>query len=279
MKNWVITGASSGIGKGIALAALKAGNRVVVTSRNKNKLDELVEEFPKLCIPAQLELDEKDSVKQFIELVQNKLPKVDVLVNNAGYGYLATIEEGKREEIKQLFDTNLFGPLTLTQAFLPEMRQSQNGAIINISSVDAIQGGIGSSFYAASKAALELLSDGLQREVVPFGIKVMIVEPGSFRTNFYGNNLKETQDKISDYDKNLEEIDRKKNIPNNHDQPGNPIKAGKVIYEAIQKDNYPTRLLLGSDAVDFATNEMTDRLNEIHKWENISNSTDYKDNE
>ncbi|GAA3625609.1 oxidoreductase [Lactobacillus hamsteri] len=276
MKNWIITGASSGIGKGIAIAALEAGNQVIVTSRNIDKLDELAKKYPDLCIPAELEFGKKDSVKHFIEFVQNKMSKVDVLVNNAGYGYLATIEEGKREEIKQLFDTNLFGPLTLTQAFLPEMRKSKSGAIINISSVDAIQGGIGSSFYAASKSALELLSDGLQREVVPFGIKVMIVEPGSFRTNFYGDNLKETNDKIAEYDKKLDEIDRKKDIPNDHKQPGDPMKAGKVIYDAIQKDEYPTRLLLGSDAVDFATGEMTNRLNEIHKWENTSKSTDYK---
>lgn len=277
MKTWIITGAASGIGKGIALAALKNGERVVVTSRNKRKLDSLVEQYPDTCIPEQLDLTNTDSMKRFMTFIKKDLKQIDVLVNNAGYGYLAAVEEGQHRDLRKVFDTNLFGPVDLTQAVLPKMRAAKSGAVINISSVDAVRGSTGSSFYAATKAALESISDGLEREIAPFGIKVMIVEPGGFQTDFYAS-LEETKDKVSDYDKQKysedNELDRKKNIPADLQVPGDPMKAGEVIYRAIQKDDYPRRLLLGTDALQFATDELKRREQETKKWAKLSKETD-----
>lgn len=276
MKTWIITGASTGIGKGIALAALKHGEKVIVTSRKIEKLQLLVDQYPDRCIPKQLDLTDTNSMKEFMTYVKN-LDHVDVLVNNAGYGYLAAVEEGKYQEIRKVFDTNLFGPVDLTQAVLPKMRAVKKGAIINISSVDAVRGSTGSSFYAATKAALESITDGLEREIAPFNIKVMIVEPGGFQTDFYAS-LEETKNKVKAYDQQKysedDELDRKKNIPADINVPGDPMKAGEVIYEVIQKDDYPRRLLLGSDALNFTQNELRRRLNETKKWADTSKKTD-----
>lgn len=275
MKNWIITGASTGIGRGIALAALKHGDRVIVTSRSVEKLESLSEQYPETCIPAKLELSSKQSIADFIKFAKGKFSQVDVLVNNAGYGYLATVEEGKRQEIKDLFDVNLFGPIELMQAFLPQMREDKEGVIVNVSSVNAIKADPGSSFYAASKAALSLLTEGMEREVAPFNIKVMVVEPGGFNTDFYGLNLKETKSKIADYNK-VDNIDRKKNIQEDYQAPGDPVKAGEVIYDAVNDPASPTHLLLGSDAVDAAEKKLNDQLTQIEKWENTSKKTDSK---
>lgn len=156
------------------------------------------------------------------------------------------------------------------------MREQKDGAIINISSINAVKGSTGSSFYAASKAALENISDVLQREVIPFGIKVMIVEPGGFQTDFY-KSLEETDYKIKDYDQQKyddEGLDRKKDIPNDPPVDGDPEKAGEIIYHAIQKKDYPKRLLLGSDALDEANNELNRRLKEVKKWSDLSKQSD-----
>lgn len=276
MQNWIVTGAGSGIGKNIALAALKHGDKVIATSRNIAKLNELVEQYPGQAIPVELDLTENNSIKDFLALINKKFDKIDVLVNNAGYGYLATIEEGKLAEIKKQFDVNLFGPVILTQAVLPKMRKAKSGAIINISSINAIKGSTGSGFYAATKSALENISDVLEHEVVPFRIKVMIVEPGGFQTDFY-KSLEETGHKITAYDQQQysdEGLDRKEDIPAHPPVDGDPQKAGEVIYEAIQKTDYPRRLLLGSDALEEADHELNRRLKEAKKWSELSKKTD-----
>lgn len=251
---------------------MKHGEKVIVTSRKTEKLQSLVDQYPDRCIPKQLDLTDTDSMKKFMTYVQD-LDHIDILVNNAGYGYLAAVEEGKYHEIRKVFDTNLFGPVDLTQAVLPKMWTLKKGAIINISSVDAVRGSTGSSFYAATKAALESISDALEREIAPFNIKVMIVEPGGFQTDFYAS-LEETKDKVKDYDQQKysgdNELDRKKNIPADLNVPGDPMKAGEVIYEEIQKDDYPKRLLLGSDALNFIQKELQRRLNETKKWADTS---------
>ena len=157
---------------------------------------------------------------------------------------------------------------------LPYMREQKNGAIINVSSIAAARSGVGSGYYAASKAALELMTDGLMKEVAPLGIKVMIVEPGAFRTKFYDTSLKGTQKQIEDYAETAWKT-RKENIVDNQDQPGDPDKAGEVIYETIQKETIPKRLLLGSDAVNIVSAEMKERLQEIEAWSDVSKQTDY----
>lgn len=274
MKTWLITGCSSGIGRGIAKAALKKGYRVVVTARNTEKLKELVAEYPDTSLALELDVLKKESIISALQKANESFGSIDVLVNNAGHGYRSALEEGEEENVAEVFQTNFFGPVELMKAVLPQMRQQKYGAIINISSIAAVRSGVGSGYYAATKAALELLSDALWQEVTPLGIKVMIVEPGAFRTHFFDTSLKGTNIKIDDYAETAGK-NRKETIVNRYDQIGDPGKAGQVIVDTIEKQEYPKRLLLGSDAVQVVQTELRNRLAEVEKWKDVSYGSDF----
>lgn len=274
MTTWLITGCSSGIGRGIAKAVLKHGDNAIVTARNISTVADIVENYPDTAIAVPLDITNIESIADAVKAAADNFGGVDVLVNNAGYGYRSSIEEGEEESVNLLFDTNFFGPIELIKQVLPYMRAQKKGAILNVSSIAAARSGVGSGYYAASKAALELMTDGLMKKVAPLGIKVMTVEPGAFRTKFYDTSLKGTQKQIEDYADTAWKT-RKENIVDNQDQPGDPDKAGEVIYETIQKENIPKRLLLGSDAVRIVSAEMKERLQEIEDWSAVSAQTDY----
>ena len=274
MTTWLITGCSSGIGRGIAKAVLKHGDNAVVTARNISTVTDIVENYPDTAIAVPLDITNKESIAGAVKAAADNFGGVDILVNNAGYGYRSSVEEGEEESVNLLFNTNFFGPIELIKQVLPYMRAQKNGAILNVSSIAAARSGVGSGYYASSKAALELMTDGLMKEVAPLGIKVMTVEPGAFRTKFYDTSLKGTQKQIEDYADTAWKT-RKENIVDNQDQPGDPDKAGEVIYETMQKETLPKRLLLGSDAVKIVSAEMKERLQEIEDWSAISTQTDY----
>ena len=274
MTTWLITGCSSGIGRGIAKAVLKHGDNAVVTARNISTVTDIVENYPDTAIAVPLDITNKESIADAVKAAADNFGGVDILVNNAGYGYRSSVEEGEEESVNLLFNTNFFGPIELIKQVLPYMRAQKNGAILNVSSIAAARSGVGSGYYASSKATLELMTDGLMKEVAPLGIKVMTVEPGAFRTKFYDTSLKGTQKQIEDYADTAWKT-RKENIVDNQDQPGDPDKAGEVIYETIQKENIPKRLLLGSDAVKIVSAEMKERLQEIEDWSDVSKQTDY----
>lgn len=274
MTTWLITGCSSGIGRGIAKAVLKNGDNAVVTARNISTVADIVENYPDTAIAVPLDITNKESIADAVKAAADNFGGVDILVNNAGYGYRSSVEEGEEDSVNLLFDTNFFGPIALIKQVLPYMRAQKNGAILNVSSIAAARSGVGSGYYAASKAALELMTDGLMKEVAPLGIKVMTVEPGAFRTKFYDTSLKGTQKQIEDYADTAWKT-RKENIVDNQDQPGDPDKAGEVIYETMKKENLPKRLLLGSDAVKIVSAEMKERLQEIEDWSSVSKQTDY----
>ena len=274
MTTWLITGCSSGIGRGIAKAVLKHGDNAIVTARNISTVADIVEEYPETAIAVPLDITNKESIAGAVKAAEDNFGGVDILVNNAGYGYRSSVEEGEEDSVNLLFDTNFFGPIALIKQVLPYMRAQKKGAIINVSSIAAARSGVGSGYYAASKAALELMTDGLMKEVAPLGIKVMTVEPGAFRTKFYDTSLKGTQKQIEDYADTAWKT-RKENIVDNQDQPGDPDKAGEVIYETMKKENLPKRLLLGSDAVKIVSAEMKERLQEIEDWSDVSKQTDY----
>lgn len=275
MKTWFITGCSEGgIGAGIAEAVLKRGYRAVVTARNIEKVSNIVKNYPDTALVLQLDVTNKESIKEAINTAVDKFGTIDVLVNNAGYAYRSSIEEAEEEGLNLMYQTNLFGPICLIQEVLPMMRKKKSGAIINISSIAAVRTGAASGFYASSKAALELMSEGLAAEVKPLGIKVMIVEPGSFRTHFYDTSLKGSKMTIDAY-KNTAWTRSVENTVNKQNQPGDPNKVGNVIIETIEKENYPQRLLLGSDAVKIVKSTFEQRLNEISLWEDESIKTDY----
>lgn len=274
MKTWLITGCSSGIGEGIAKAVLKKGDQAVVTARNPEKLSDLVKEYPKTAYAVALDVTDKESITNAVKEALVKFGTIDVLINNAGYGYRSSVEEGEIEGVDQLFNTNFFGPIELIKEVLPTLRANKSGAIVNVSSIAAVRSGVGSGYYAASKAALELMTDGLAKELKPLGIKVMIVQPGSFRTHFYDTSLKGTEKKIEDYAETAGKT-RKENVVNLKNQPGDPIKGGEVIVEAIEREDYPFRLLLGSDAVRIVSEALQERIKEIESYKEISSKSDY----
>ena len=275
MKTWFITGSSSGIGRGIAMAVLKKGDNAVVMARDVQKLQDIVQQYPETALAVPLELTDKASIHAAVQATNERFGGIDVLVNNAGHGYRAAVEEGEDESITEVFGTNLFGAIELIKAILPQMRAKRQGAIINLSSIAAVRSAVGSGYYAATKAALELVSDALYQEVSPLGIKVMVVEPGAFRTRFFDDSLKGTQVKIDDYAATAGKT-RKENIVNHHDQPGDPVKGGKVIVETIEKEDYPRTLLLGSSAVSIVRKALENRLAEIDRWENVSRQSDFE---
>ena len=259
LKTWFITGCSSGIGKGITKAVLENGDQAVITARNVNTVKEFIDDYPdKVCVLS-LDVTRVESITDAVQKVLDWFKTIDVLVNNAGYGYRTSVEEGNVDDVYLLFNTNFFGPIGLIKAILPTMIQNKKGTIINVSSIGGIWSAAGSGYYAASKAALELMSDGLSKEVKPLGIEVIIVEPGAFRIRFYDTSLKGTEKKSDDYRETTGKT-RKENLINLENQPGDLDKAGKVLVQLVEKGNLPLRLVLGSDAVKLIETELENRL-------------------
>lgn len=274
-KTWLITGCSSGLGKGIAQAALKRGDLVAVTARDIHRLQPLVQQYQNQALPICLDLNEPDSIAQTVKIVTQEFGNIDVLVNNAGHGYRAAVEESEPTAVKELFQTNFWGPMELIKQVLPGMRARKSGAIINVTSIGAVRGALGNGYYSAAKGALELASESLLKEIQHLGIRIMLVEPGAFRTGFYGQRLQESSRRISDYDILAVQY-RKENTGEPQNQRGDPQKGGELIVNIILEENSPFRLLLGSDAVQAAKDTLEDRLNEIRAWESISRQSDFE---
>lgn len=274
-KTWFITGCSEGgIGAGIAKAVLAYGYNAVVTARNPEKVQSIVRDFPDTALALPLDVTDSDSILQAVTEAKERFGQIDVLVNNAGYCYRSSVEEAERCEVDKMFETNFFGAVALIQAVLPDMRARRSGAIINISSIGAVRTGAASGYYAATKAAIELMSEGLYAELKPLGIKVMIVEPGAFRTHFYDSSLKGAPLQIEDYESTAWLRSPEKAV-NHADQKGDPGKVGKVLIEVLEKENSPMRLLLGSDAVNAVRSSLESRLKEVEAWAEYSVKTDY----
>lgn len=276
MKTWLITGCSSGIGKGIAKAVLKSGDQAVVTARNKDKVQDIVADYPQRALAVSLDVCNQESIIQAVNKAYEKFGTIDVLVNNAGYGYRSAIEEGEDEEIQKLYQTNLFGPIHLIKAVLPKMRQQKSGFILNVTSIAAARSAIGSGYYASSKAALELLTNGLMKEVAPLGIKAMVIQPGAFRTRFYDEeSLKGTKAVISDYEETVGKT-RPGHFENKHQQAGDPDKAGEIIVKVVHDEHQPEILTLGKDAVTAVKTTLEAKIAELDAWADYSAACDYK---
>ncbi|MCD7807766.1 MAG: SDR family NAD(P)-dependent oxidoreductase [Erysipelotrichaceae bacterium] len=275
MKTWLITGCSSGIGAGIAKAVLASGDQAVVTARNKDKVKDIVDAYPETALAVSLDVTDKESIINAVKEANEKFGTIDVLVNNAGYGYRSAVEEGEDEEIQKLFQTNLFGPINVIKAVLPGMRAQKSGAILNVTSIAAARSAVGSGYYASSKAALELLTDGLRKECEPLGIKVMVVQPGAFRTRFYDEeSLKGTKAAIGDYEATVGKS-RPGNFENKHQQAGDPNKAGEIIVKVVNSDEYPQILTLGKAAVTAVKTTLEAKIAELDKYADLSASADY----
>lgn len=277
MKTWLITGCSSGIGKGIAKAVLKNGDQAIVTARNKDKVKDIVDQYPDRALAVSLDVCDQESIQNAVKGSYEKFGTIDVLVNNAGYGYRSAVEEGEMEAVQKLYQTNLFGPIELIKAVLPKMREQKSGYILNVTSIAAARSAIGSGYYASSKAALELLTNGLMKELSPLGIKAMVVQPGAFRTRFYdGESLQGTQTAIQDYEAIVGKT-RPGNFENKHQQAGDPDKAGEIIVKVVNGDHLPEILTLGKDAVTAVKSTLEAKIAELDQWADISAACDYQE--
>lgn len=274
MTTWLITGCSSGLGRNLAHAVLEAGFNAVVTARNPASVQDIVAAHPKSALAAALDVTDKHAVERVVRLAEERFGGIDVLINNAGHGYRAAVEEGEDSQVAELFATNFFGAVSMIKAVLPGMRARRSGVIVNISSIAARLAMPGSAYYSATKFALEGLSDALSREVEPLGIKVLIVEPGAFRTDFAGRSLQGAATAIADYDESVGPR-RKENDKTDGTQPGDPARAAHVLIEVIGGKRLPVRLLLGRDAVQIVGAEITSQLREIEEWTSVSVRTDF----
>ncbi|MDM0116273.1 oxidoreductase [Variovorax sp. J22R133] len=271
---WLITGCSSGLGSELASAVLAAGWNAVVTARDRSALQGLAAAFPHSALPLALDVTDSSQIVEVVRAAIARFGQVDVLVNNAGHGFRSAVEEATQPELDELFATNFFGPVALIREVLPGMRARRSGAIINVSSMAARHAAAGSGFYSASKCALEGMSDGLRKEVGPLGIKVMVVAPGQFRTNFSGRSLRQSRSAIPDYADTAGRR-RKERETSHGNQPGNPLLGAKAIIDTIGADDAPFMLFLGRDAVKVVSASIDALKADITRWAAVSESTDF----
>jgi NAD(P)-dependent dehydrogenase (short-subunit alcohol dehydrogenase family) len=269
---WLITGCSTGLGRALAAELIAQGHRVFATARDPGQLADLVEGHAN-ATALKLDVTSAEDIAAAVAAVE-QAGGVDILVNNAGYGYRAAVEEGEDEAIRAMFETNFFGAFAMTRAVLPAMRARRSGTIVNITSIAARLAAPGSGFYSATKFALEGLSDALRREVAPLGIRVLMVEPGAFRTDFAGRSLHGSAQAIADYAATAGPR-RKGNDRTDGTQPGDPVRAARVLIETLAGDTLPVRLLLGSDAVGYVGKEIDAQRDEIAAWAAVSVTTDF----
>jgi NAD(P)-dependent dehydrogenase (short-subunit alcohol dehydrogenase family) len=271
---WLITGCSTGLGRALAAELIAQGHRVFATARDPGQLADLVDGHANAAA-LKLDVTSAEDIAAAVAAVE-QAGGVDILVNNAGYGYRAAVEEGEDEAIRAMFETNFFGAFAMTRAVLPAMRARRSGTIVNSTSIAARLAAPGSGFYSATKFALEGLSDALRREVAPLGIRVLMVEPGAFRTDFAGRSLHGSAQAIADYAATAGPR-RKGNDRTDGTQPGDPVRAARVLIETLAGDTLPVRLLLGSDAVGYVGKEIDAQRDEIAAWAAVSVTTDFPD--
>ena len=272
---WLITGASSGFGRALAEAAVAAGDRVIGAARRPDALADLATEHPDSVESVQLDVTDPDAIEAVVAEIEERYGRIDVLVNNAGHGQVGAVEETTDQELRDLFELHLFGPTALIKAVLPGMRAQGRGAIVQMSSMGGQIGVAGFSAYSATKFALEGLSEALAAEVAPFGIRVLVVEPGAFRTSFSGGGLLESEP----MDVYAETVGATREMIKGMDgqQPGDPAKAAEAILAALAAEEAPLRLPLGADAVDGIVQHGEGVLDEVRAWERTARGTAFAD--
>ena len=274
MSTWFITGCSTGLGRAFAQAVLERGNSAIVTARDVAKVQDLADAYPDNALALALDVTDDAQVTAAVTAAEERFGGVDVLVNNAGYGYRAAVEEGEDDAVRRLFDTHVFGAVRTIKAVLPGMRARRSGTIVNISSIGARICPEGSGYYSAVKAAMEALTLSLRKEVAPLGLTAMVVEPGAFRTDFSGRSLTQAAHPIADYADTAGKR-RKEHDTGHGTQPGDPAKAAAALIEAVESDNPPYMMLLGNDASDAFRAALDALRKDIDTWEHLSRSTDY----
>ncbi|MFI7361721.1 oxidoreductase [Streptomyces sp. NPDC050149] len=273
---WLITGASSGFGRAIAEAALAAGDTIVATARKPEALDDLVATHPDRAVAVQLDVTDTARIADVVADTVLWYGRIDVVVNNAGMGLVGAVEETSDRELRDLMDLHFFGPAALVRAVLPHMRRNGAGAVVQMSSMGGRFTFPGVGAYSATKFALEGLSEALAAEVAPHGIKVLIVEPGSFRTGFAGGGALRQSAALAAYEETVGPV--RSTLPDSDGkQEGDPDKAAAAILTALASQDTPLRLPLGNDATDAVLASLDASRAEVRAWEKVSRSTGYDD--
>ncbi|EZP50011.1 oxidoreductase [Sphingomonas sp. RIT328] len=273
MKTWLVTGCSSGFGSVLASAVLARGDRLVATARRPETLDPLVRLHPDTVRAVALDVTVPGQAAAAVRVAQQAFGGLDVLVNNAGFGFVGAIEEGEPHEYRPMFEANVFGLVETTRAALPALRE-RRGRVVNISSVGGLVGRAGMGFYNATKFAVEGLSEALAQEVEPLGLRVIIVEPGPFRTDFLGRSIGEAARRIPAYDATAGAA-RAYREGNDGRQSGDPTKAIAVLLKAVDADDPPLHLPLGQTAYDAARAKLLALLASMDRWEADATATGF----
>ena len=273
-KVWFITGCSTGFGRALANEALSLGNNVVVTARKTSDVEDIVAQYPNNAIAVQLDVTNKTEIALSVKIALEKFGRIDVLVNNAGIGYFGAIEESEDDEIRRMFDINVFGLGDMTNAVLPIMRKQRSGHIINIASIGGLVSFPGVGYYNATKYAVDGLSEALYKEVAHLGIKVTVICPSGFRTDWAGRSANNSKIEIADYEVSAHQ--NKNNIRGySGNQPGDPIRAAKAIVKVTEVENPPLRLLLGAAALKNARLKLDVLITDFDAWAETSVGADF----
>ena len=271
---WLITGCSSGLGRALAEETLRAGYRVVATARDASAPSQLIRAHGDAVLAVDLDVTKQDQIASAVSAAEDQFGRIDVLVNNAGYGYFGAIEEGEEAGVHAVFETNVFGPWHMARAVLPGMRAREHGHVVNIGSVGGMVTYPAVGFYHMAKFALEGVSETLAKEVAPFGIGVTIVEPGAFRTEFRGTSSKQSSIRLADYAATAGKA-RDNVFAASGKQENDPVLGARAIIQAVGADKPPLHLVIGGDALDQIRRKLADLNEELDVWENLTRSTKF----
>src|ERR1700686_126552 len=275
---WFITGCSTGFGRELAKLVLDRGYRAVITARDPNKIQDLTAGFPGRALDLKLDVTDRAQVAESVKWAESAFGSIDVLVNNAGFGYVGALEESDEAEVRDLVETNFFGLARMIHVVLPGMRERRHGNIVNISSIGGLVGFPGVGYYNATKFAVEGLSESLAKEVAPLGIKVLVVEAGPFRTELAGRSLRKSCQHIPEYAETAGAF-RERITSRSGKQVGDPVRAGEAIIKALESDHAPLHLVLGLIALETARTKIEKLSAELDAWEETSLSADYPESQ
>lgn len=273
---WFITGCSTGLGRALAQRVLEHGHRAVITAREVEQIGDIVATYPDSALGLPLDVNDAPQADAALRRAMEHFGDIDVLVNNAGYGYLAAVEEGDEADVRDMFDTNFFSLVALIRKTLPAMRARGSGHIINISSVGGLLGAASSGYYNATKFALEGLTQALAQEVEPLGIRVTAIEPGPFRTDWAGRSLKQARHPIEAY-AGTAGARRAQITARSGKQAGDPVRAADAIIKVVESDHPPLNLILGRNGLDRVRAKLADLMQSIDEWEDVTLSADFPD--
>ncbi len=275
---WLITGCSTGLGRALARQALASGYRVVASARDPATVRDIVEDHGETALAVELDVTVPDQAKAAVEAAEDRFGTIDVLVNNAGYGYVGALEEGEDADVRAMFDTNVFGPWHLVRAVMPGMRERGRGHVVNLSSVGGLTTFPAVGFYHMAKFALEGLSETLAKEAAPFGIGVTIVEPGGFRTDFRGRSMRQSSIRLPAYADTAGNA-RDNLLAAHGKQQGDPMRGARAIVTALEAESPPLHLVIGGDALDLIRKKIADLQHDLDTWEELTRSTNFSESE